>query len=82
MISHFKKGFFVYLDPCMEKLKYRNIVRPIGHIYFQLMLYLKMVKIIEGILERHALTVANGITGKSKGIFTRARTTAVGEELI
>ena len=37
-------------------------------------------KIIEGIIERHALTVANGVTGKSKGVITRERTTGVSQE--
>ena len=32
-------------------------------------------KILEGIIERHALCVANGISEKSKGIITRERTT-------
>ena len=32
-------------------------------------------RVLEGILERHALTVANGIRGKFSGVITRARTT-------
>ena len=31
--------------------------------------------VLEGILERHAMCVANGLTGKSKGVITRERTT-------
>ena len=37
-------------------------------------------KIVEGIIERHALTVANGVRGKSKRIITRERTTEVSQE--
>ena len=37
-------------------------------------------KIVEGIIERHALVVANGIKGKSKGVITRKRITIDGEE--
>ena len=37
-------------------------------------------KILEGIIERHALSVANGIKEKRKGLITRARTTKDGEE--
>ena len=37
-------------------------------------------KIVEGIMERHALTVANGVKGKSKGVITRERTTGVSQE--
>ena len=32
-------------------------------------------KIMEGVLARHALTVANGLEGKAKGVITRKRTT-------
>ena len=37
-------------------------------------------KVIEGILERHALSVGNGLAGKSRGTITRARNTVDGEE--
>ena len=37
-------------------------------------------KILEGIIERHALSVANGIEEKRKGLITRAITTKDGEE--
>ena len=37
-------------------------------------------KIMEGIIERHALTVANGIKDWSKGVITRSRTTVNGVE--
>ena len=30
--------------------------------------------VLKGILERHAMCVANGLTGKSKGVITRERT--------
>ena len=31
--------------------------------------------LLEGIFERHAISVANGLTGKVKGVITRERTT-------
>ena len=37
-------------------------------------------KIVEGIIERHALCVGNSIKGKSKGVITRERTTLNGVE--
>ena len=37
-------------------------------------------KVIEAIIERHALSVGNGIPGKSRGLITRGRNTVDGEE--
>ena len=37
-------------------------------------------RILEGILDRHALFVANGVQERKKGVITRARTTRDGEE--
>ena len=37
-------------------------------------------KILAGIIERHALVVANGIKGKSKGVITRHRNTRSNSE--
>ena len=39
-------------------------------------------KIVQGIMERHALTVGNGIKGKVKGVITRERTTRDGIEKV